>query len=109
MHARPGVLHTLGRGARASAHGSDVLLVEHGGVLLLAAFGVELRAHLLAILVRDVKGREGRVGVRELELEEEEYVKYLKYAHENNMSFNELAEKAVKEAMENNEEENGTI
>lgn len=45
----------------------------------------------------------------ELELEEEEYVKYLKYAHENNMSFNELAEKAVKEAMENNEEENGTI
>ena len=37
----------------------------------------------------------------ELELEEEDYVKYLKYAHENNMSFNELAEKAVKEAMEN--------
>ena len=34
MHARPGVLHTLGRGARASAHGSDVLLVEHGGLLL---------------------------------------------------------------------------
>ena len=45
----------------------------------------------------------------ELELNEEDYVKYLKYAHENNMSFNELAEKAVKEAMENNEEENGTI
>ena len=42
----------------------------------------------------------------ELELEEEDYVKYLKYAHENNMSFNELAEKAVKEAMEN---ENETI
>ena len=36
----------------------------------------------------------------ELELDEEDYVKYLKYAHENNMSFNELAEKAVKEAME---------
>ena len=47
--------------------------------------------------------------LEELELEEEEYVKYLKYAHENNMSFNELAEKAVKEAMENNDEENGTI
>lgn len=42
----------------------------------------------------------------ELELEEEDYVKYLKYAHENNMSFNELAEKAVKEAMRN---ENETI
>ena len=42
----------------------------------------------------------------ELELDEEDYVKYLKYAHENNMSFNELAEKAVKEAMKN---ENGTI
>ena len=41
----------------------------------------------------------------ELELDEADYVKYLKYAHENNMSFNELAEKAVKEAMEN---ENGT-
>ena len=41
----------------------------------------------------------------ELELDEQDYVKYLKYAHENNMSFNELAEKAVKEAMEN---ENGT-
>ena len=42
----------------------------------------------------------------ELELEEEDYVKYLKYAHENNMSFNELAEKALKEVMEN---ENETI
>ena len=53
--------------------------------------------------------RKVRYETVELELEEEEYVKYLKYAHENNMSFNELAEKAVKEAMENNEEENGTI
>jgi len=66
----------------------------------------------------DLKWEETDEGVRvrkvnyetvELELDEEEYVKYLKYAHENNMSFNELAEKAVKEAMENNEEENGTI
>ena len=39
----------------------------------------------------------------ELELEDEDYIKYLKYAHENNMSFNELAEKAVKEAMNKNE------
>ena len=61
----------------------------------------------------DLKWEETDEGVRvrkvnyetvELELDEEEYVKYLKYAHENNMSFNELAEKAVKEAMENNEE-----
>ena len=53
--------------------------------------------------------RKVRYETVELELKEEEYVKYLKYAHENNMSFNELVEKAVKEAMENNEEENGTI
>ena len=32
----------------------------------------------------------------ELELEEEDYVKYLKYAHENNMSFNELNGKSSK-------------
>ena len=62
----------------------------------------------------DLKWEETNEGVRirkvkyetvELELDEQDYVKYLKYAHENNMSFNELAEKAVKEAMEN---ENGT-
>lgn len=41
----------------------------------------------------------------EIELEEEDYVKYLKYAHDNNMSFNELAETAVKEAMNKNENE----
>ena len=66
----------------------------------------------------DLKWEETDEGVRlrkvnyetvELELDEEDYVKYLKYAHENNMSFNELAEKAVNEAMKNNEEENGTI
>lgn len=38
----------------------------------------------------------------ELELDEEDYVKYLKYAHENNMSFNELAENAVNEAIKRN-------
>ena len=50
-----------------------LVIVEHGGVLLLSVgtFGVELHTHLLAILVRDVKGREGGVGVRELELEVE--------------------------------------
>lgn len=62
----------------------------------------------------DLKWEETNEGVRirkvkyetvELELDEQDYVKYLKYAHENNMSFNELAEKAVKEAMDN---ENGT-
>jgi len=58
----------------------------------------------------DLKWEETDEGVRlrkvkyetvELELDEADYVKYLKYAHENNMSFNELAEKAVKEVMEN--------
>ena len=39
----------------------------------------------------------------ELELEDEDYIRYLKYAHENNMSFSELAEKAVKEAINKNE------
>ena len=62
----------------------------------------------------DLKWEETNEGIRirkvkyetvELELDEQDYVKYLKYAHENNMSFNELAEKAVKEAMDN---ENGT-
>lgn len=62
----------------------------------------------------DLKWEETNEGVRirkvkyetvELELDEQDYVKYLKYAHENNMSFNELAEKAVKEAMD---KENGT-
>ena len=40
----------------------------------------------------------------ELELDEQDYVKYLKYAHENNMSFNELAETAVKEAIKQMEQ-----
>jgi len=59
----------------------------------------------------DLKWEETDEGVRlrkvkyetvELELDEADYVKYLKYAHENNMSFNELAETAVEEAMKNN-------
>ena len=45
----------------------------------------------------------------ELDFDDEEYFKFLRFAHENNMSFNELVEESVKEAMENNEEENGTI
>tara|TARA_B100001093_G_C26513533_1_gene878596 strand:+ start:433 stop:735 length:303 start_codon:yes stop_codon:yes gene_type:complete len=62
----------------------------------------------------DLKWEETNEGLRlrkvkyetvELELDEQEYVKYLKYAHENNMSFNELAEVAVKEAMKKNENE----
>ena len=44
----------------------------------------------------------------ELDFDDEEYFKFLRFAHENNMSFNELVEESVKEAMKNNEE-NGTI
>ena len=35
----------------------------------------------------------------ELEFDDEEYFKFLRFAHENNMSFNELVEESVKEAM----------
>jgi len=45
----------------------------------------------------------------ELDFDDEEYFKFLRFAHENNMSFNELVEESVKEAMKNNEKENGTI
>lgn len=44
----------------------------------------------------------------ELDFDDEEYFKFLRFAHENNMSFDELVEESVKEAMKNNEE-NGTI
>ncbi len=44
----------------------------------------------------------------ELDFDDEEYFRFLRFAHENNMSFNELVEESVKEAMKNNEE-NGTI
>ena len=44
----------------------------------------------------------------ELDFDDEEYFKFLRFTHENNMSFNELVEESVKEAMKNNEE-NGTI
>ena len=56
------------------------------------------------VLVRKVKYE-----TVELDFDDEEYFKYLKFAHENNMSFNELVEESVKEAMKNNEKENGTI
>lgn len=56
------------------------------------------------VLVRKVKYE-----TIELDFDDEEYFKYLKFAHENNMSFNELVEESVKEAMKNNEKENGTI
>tara|TARA_A200000159_G_C7336661_1_gene345351 strand:- start:2560 stop:2865 length:306 start_codon:yes stop_codon:yes gene_type:complete len=65
----------------------------------------------------DLKWEETDEGVRlrkvkyetvELEFNDEEYFKFLRFAHENNMSFNELVEESVKEAMKNNEE-NGTI
>ena len=45
----------------------------------------------------------------ELDFDDEEYFKFLRFAHENNMSFNELVEESVKEAMKNNEKENETI
>ena len=35
----------------------------------------------------------------ELEMNDEEYVKYLKFAHENNMSFNEFVELAISEVV----------
>lgn len=35
----------------------------------------------------------------ELEIDDEEYVKYLKFAHENNMSFNEFVELAISEVV----------
>jgi bifunctional DNA-binding transcriptional regulator/antitoxin component of YhaV-PrlF toxin-antitoxin module len=66
----------------------------------------------------DLKWEETDEGVRlrkvkyetvELEFNDEEYFKFLRFAHENNMSFNELVEESVKEAMKNNEKENGTI
>ena len=44
----------------------------------------------------------------ELDFDDEEYFKFLKFAHENNMSFNELVEESVKEAIKKNEE-NGSI
>jgi bifunctional DNA-binding transcriptional regulator/antitoxin component of YhaV-PrlF toxin-antitoxin module len=65
----------------------------------------------------DLKWEETDEGVRlrkvkyetvELDFDDEEYFKFLRFAHENNMSFNELVEESVKEAMKNNEE-NGTI
>ena len=56
------------------------------------------------VLVRKVKYE-----TVELDFDDEEYFKYLKFAHENNMSFNELVEESVKEAMKNNEKETGTI
>ena len=43
----------------------------------------------------------------ELDFDDEEYFKFLKFAHERNMSFNELVEESVNEAIKNNE--NGTI
>lgn len=43
----------------------------------------------------------------ELDFDDEEYFKFLRFAHERNMSFNELVEESVKEAIKNNE--NGTI
>lgn len=42
----------------------------------------------------------------ELDFEDEEYFKFLKFAHERNMSFNELVEESVKEAIE---KKDGTI
>ena len=44
----------------------------------------------------------------ELDFDDEEYFRFLRFAHENNMSFNELVEESVKEAIKNNEED-GTI
>ena len=44
----------------------------------------------------------------ELEFDDEEYFRFLRFAHERNMSFNELVEESLKEAIKNNEE-NGTI
>jgi len=58
----------------------------------------------------DLKWEETDEGVRlrkvkyetvELEFNDEEYFKFLRFAHENNMSFNELVEESVKEAMKN--------
>lgn len=66
----------------------------------------------------DLKWEETDDGVRvrkvnyetvELDFDDEEYYRFLRFAHENNMSFNELVEESLKEAIKNNEEENGTI
>ena len=55
------------------------------------------------VLVRKVKYE-----TIELDFDDEEYFKFLKFAHEKNMSFNELVEESVKEAIKKNEE-NGSI